>query len=134
MHLGAEAYTVASNLVLVVILVLLILRVLLTPHGAPMKDVIDLGFRAAVSIGAVGLILERLYYVLARILRRDGVDLWMMHPAPEVLSIVVAFGIYGITVPMIFSAAATPQLAVRRVIFELIGIAGFWAALVWVLF
>lgn len=130
MDLGANAYPVASHLIMVGILLMLIIRVMIAPHGPRMMEAIDLGFRATIAIGALGLIIERLYYVLARLLKPDGIDLWSMHPAPEVLSIVVGLGLYSIMVPMIFAAAATREVAVRRVIVEMSSIVLVWVVLV----
>ncbi len=40
------------------------------------------------------LCVERLYYVGARFLQREGLNLWQAHPAPEALSAFVAMSLF----------------------------------------
>ncbi|SFQ14055.1 hypothetical protein SAMN05421853_10293 [Roseivivax halotolerans] len=46
--------------------------------------------RFALTGVASALVVERCYYVIARLLVNSPVDLWSMHPAPEILSGMVA--------------------------------------------
>ncbi|WP_436399315.1 hypothetical protein [Roseobacter sp. S98] len=129
-----NAYTVASHLTLIAILVLLAVRVLRAPYGTLLETAMDLGFKATVAIGCVALVLERSYYVAARFLMSDGFDLWQMHPAPEVLSVIVALGLYAVMIPVILARAAGPRTAALRITVELSCAAGFWVAIAWVLY
>ncbi|MBW4708642.1 hypothetical protein KX928_12690 [Roseobacter sp. YSTF-M11] len=134
MDMGLNAYTVASHLTMIAILTVLAFRVLAAPHGALMQSAIDLGFKATVAIGAVALIIERTYYVIARFLKSQGINLWEMHPAPEALSLVVAFGLYSVMIPLILAAARTRKFGLCRIALEISVACTFWAMIAWVLY
>jgi len=123
--LGQNAFTVASHLTMVAILIMLIARIVSHRTG-------QLG--AAIGIMAVGMIIERLYYVLARFLAPLGVNLWQLHPAPEVLSMVVATGAYGVMVPLIWRSYHPQKKAVQRMCFEVAALSALWGLTVWGLY
>lgn len=129
MGLEGDGITVASHLTTVAVLVALVARML----RAELHDVIGAaarryGLALALALGAGALAIERLYYVAARLLRRDGVDLWTMHPAPELLSLIVTAGLYGITVPIVLASHLGRAAALRRVAIDAAALGLFWLA------
>lgn len=134
MDMGQNAYTIASHATMITILTLLAFRVLAAPHGELMRSAIDLGFKATVAIGAVALIIERAYYVLARFLKPAGINLWEMHPAPEALSLLVAFGLYSVMIPLILAGARTRRTGTYKITLEIITACLFWVVIAWALY
>lgn len=63
------------------------------------------------ALGA--FLVERLYYVAARMLQPAGFDLWSAHPAPALLSVLVAASCYWI-MPRIFEARGVGGRERRR--------------------
>jgi len=118
MHLGQNAFTIASHLTMVIILTMLAVRAL--RHRTA-------GLNAVIAIAAMGLVIERIYYVAARSLLSSGVNLWSMHPAPSILSMVVGIGLYSVMVPMVYSAQKSRRRAVARITVEIGLLFGIWA-------
>lgn len=121
---GMSGLTIASHVTLIVIVSMLAWRAM--RHMDP-------GLRAAISIACIALIIERSYYILARFLYASGVDLWRMHPAPEVLSLIVATGLYAIMIPILIYRYGLSR-GWSRISVEAAGLLLFWAALAWVLY
>ena len=114
MILQANAATIASHLVLVAMLALTGWRVIDAQRdGALVQAARKHGMALAVALACLGLGVERLYYVGARALEPHGLDLWSAHPAPELLSLLVAASIYGIGVPFL-AARLTPGRSFRQ--------------------
>lgn len=64
---------------------------------------------------AAALVVERLYYVTARLLINSDLNLWTAHPAPEALSFTVAASIFALAAA-IRRMGSDPGPARRRVI------------------
>jgi hypothetical protein len=123
-----DGITIASHLSLIAVLGALIVRVLRSElHDIIGEAVRSHGMTLAISMGAAALAVERSYYVVARVLKREGIDLWGMHPAPELLSLIVTAGVYVMMVPIIFAGSATRNGAFRRIAIDVIAIALFFA-------
>ena len=98
--LGASALTTASHVILVIVLLMVF-------HGAQ-RVIAERGsfaivassqfFRWSVFSVFSALIVERIYYIGARLMRPLGFDLWQSHPAPELLSAAVAASLFCLSV------------------------------------
>lgn len=81
-------------------------------------------------IGAT-IIVERLYYVMARLLQTSGVNLWEAHPAPEILSLCVAGAIFWLSLK-IRGLARDDQARKKRVVIIQTGLAlGVFIGMSW---
>lgn len=134
MGLEQNSLTIASHMVMVVILFMLAGRALSTFNKGLGGLAISHGLMAAIAIACVGLSIERLYYVAARFLLGKGLNLWQMHPAPEFLSLIVGTGIYGLMIPLLHAQISDRRRLVIRVLSEVIGLACFWVIFVWIFF
>lgn len=131
MDLGPNALTVASHIVLVAIVLAFMVRLAWGLNGVSVVDAIQrFGFVPLLIICLCGLLIERLYYIVARFLRPSGLDLWQLHPAPEVLSLIVAVGLYVVQVPLITTGALSRGAAGRRVSTEVGLYAVIWVIVV----
>lgn len=133
-ELGPNAFTVASHITMIVILLTLGVRIMAAKVSGVMGAAMHRGMTAAITIAALSLGIERGYYIAARFLVSSGVNLWTMHPAPEVLSIVVGIGLYGIMIPMLLADARRDRDAWLKVFREVLLLLAFWTAATWVLF
>ena len=125
----------ASHLTLIAVLMILVVRVLLAELDAAIFEAVRAhGLTVALAIGFAVMAVERTYYVLARGLKRDGIDLYAAHPAPEVLSLMLAFALHLIAAPVVRARSASLVIASRTILIELAIILVFWAGAVWVLY
>ena len=116
LNLGLAAYTTASHIILVVVVFLVFHEAqrLIATQGSFSVLAHSAFVRWSIFTVFAALILERLYYITARLLRPYGFDLWQQHPAPEVLSFSVALALFSlsaagrIAVAPSFLAAARP--------------------------
>ena len=134
MGLEQNSLTIASHLAMVVILFILAGRALSTFNKGLGGLAISHGLMAAIAIACVGLSIERGYYVLARFFLGKGVNLWGMHPAPEVLSLIVCVGLYGVMVPLLRAQNASRRRFAHRIGWEVVLLISFWIFTVWLLF
>jgi hypothetical protein len=67
--------------------------------------------RVTAYAALTALILERSFYVAARILIHRGIDLWGAHPAPAVLSAITAAAIFACWAALIRETASSPRAA-----------------------
>ena len=125
---------VASHLVLIAICILFTARAIRTEDRMRSIRSLDKGLLAALSVLVCALAVERAYYVAARLLLGSGYNLWAMHPAPEVLSLIVATGIYAPMVPMLLAKTHSPVGVFRRIVLEIMCLAGLWFLIVWWLY
>jgi hypothetical protein len=91
--MGGGDFTAASHAVLIVALLIGVRRMLALTHDAPAGRVSMAAASKLPSASAMtllALMLERSYYFLARVLAPEF-NLWALHPAPEILSLFVAF-------------------------------------------
>lgn len=97
--LGLGAFTTASHVVLILVLLLVFheAQLLMRMQGSFAMIANSTYVRWSVFCVLSALIMERLYYVLARLLRGHGIDLWQAHPAPEFLSACVAGALFGLS-------------------------------------
>jgi len=115
MGLGESAYTTASHVVLFLITLGLIVRLTWHLNGDVVKFAVDrCGFIPALAICAISIDIERLYYICARLLQGRGLNLWSLHPAPEVLSLIMAIGVYAIHISLTQADHALKRLPRRR--------------------
>jgi hypothetical protein len=134
MGLEQNSLTIASHLAMVVILFILAGRALSTFNKGLGGLAVEHGLMAAIAIACVGLSIERLYYLAARFLHGNGVNLWDLHPAPEVLSLIVSVALFGITVPLVRAQSTDQRRCMRRVGWEVIALVSLWLTTVWVLY
>jgi hypothetical protein len=101
MGYGVEALSVAGSLGAVVLLTALAARLLaLGADEAAAREALRRGLTAGVAILAAAFAFERLYYVMARLLYREGADLWSAHPVPAAMSAVACLGVAAALVPL----------------------------------
>lgn len=133
MNFGLNAYAIASHSVLILIALLIVWRVMRSYVIEDFAIVDPHNLQFVISLMALGVAIERIYYVAARALRSSGVDLWSAHPAPEVLSLLVAFTLYFIMVPFIVLKSQDAWGALRFVAIEWSVLALIWAVIAGVL-
>ena len=134
MALEWSALTTASHVVLVLAVLLLFQEAMMLRHVIPAAKPARsqrLFFAGAWIMAA--FVVERLYYVAARLLLPRGIDLWAMHPAPEFLAALVAAAVFGafatitgLTSPILGRARATVAIHGASLI-------AVWAAVAWFL-
>ncbi|MEM6727017.1 MAG: hypothetical protein AAF618_00830 [Pseudomonadota bacterium] len=112
MTLAENAFTIASHLSLFIIGVMVAVRIVMVVSRGRFEflNLFDLVCAWLLCLSMFGI--ERLYYVVARWVAPLGIDLWRAHPAPEILAILVAIGVYATGVP--FSRAVLTRSAVLR--------------------
>ena len=103
LELGLGAYTTASHISLV-------LTAFYAFHIGQTLMLASDGFarmgqsgyaRISVFFLLAALVCERGYYIAARILAPQGFDLWSQHPAPELLSAIVALSLFNLSAAII---------------------------------
>ncbi|GIT85424.1 hypothetical protein [Roseobacter sp. OBYS 0001] len=129
-----NALTIASHLTMIAVLIVLVVRLVLAGANSIAWEALGHGLTPALAIACVGLMLERTYYVLARIVKPHGVDLWNLHPAPEVLSFIVGAGLFVVSIPLVFVKSPTPRQGWTRISVEAFLFLCLWALLVWVFY
>lgn len=119
---------------MIVVLALLGYRVMrLFPNLELLTRAETYGFSATLAIAALALAVERIYYVGARILSHEGLNLWTLHPAPEVLSLVVAVGLFLCFVPLRMAIGATGRRNWTVLGIEWTALSALWVGIVLVL-
>lgn len=131
MGFGVDAFVIASHALMVLVLGLMGIRMmrLLTinrPSGG-------WHLPAGITMTLIAFAIERIYYIAARLLKREGIDLWSAHPAPALLSAVVALAAYWLAPPYFRACGLSQAQLRRRVLFEIIGLSGVWLILAWML-
>ena len=134
MGLGFSALTTASHAVLVLAVLLLFSEVVLLRHIlVPREPARSRSLFFAAALVMASFVIERLYYVAARLLKPHGVDLWALHPAPEVLSALVALSVFGAFASL--AGLTSPLVSRARMTVALHGsvLVGLWAVIAWLL-
>lgn len=128
MGLGSSAAVTASHIMMVLILGLGIYRIMqlrMTP-----RETLPLSgtwvFPTAIAFAFTAILVERIYYIAARLLQPTGIDLWGAHPAPAVLSAVVALGCYWLMPPIFYAQGMDGKSIRNRCASELSAIAVTW--------
>lgn len=98
--LGFSGLTVASHVTICLAIFMVFdeaLRLAASPDG--LKRALSTGgVRVAVFAALSAVVVERVYYIAARLLRPLGLDLWSQHPAPELLAASVAVTLFLVVV------------------------------------
>ncbi|MFD1342899.1 hypothetical protein [Litorisediminicola beolgyonensis] len=128
LDLGPSAFAVASHVCMCVAIVLVFAEAqrVLAVRGGIGRVMAPAFSRVSLALALSALIVERVYYVLARILVPYGLDLWSKHPAPELLSGFVTLSIFNL---VIASRRAVPA---GRDWIEPVSGQGFLLAAIWV--
>jgi hypothetical protein len=134
--LEADGLTIASHLTLVAVLGVLAVRAIRSERDTMLgQRALAHGLTLAIGLACAAVAVERVFYTLARLLRaQGGVNLYGLHPAPEMLGGLLIVAFYGVSVP--FLAAGRPgglAAAGGRVGAEVLGLAAFWGLTAWVL-
>ena len=104
MALGWSAVTLAGHTCLVLAVVMILWNAVVT-LGAR-RDAVAVDWIAiAVILLGVGAVVERIYYIAARLLVNSDFNLWSLHPAPDLLS--------GIVAVLAFAVAVTVRITAR---------------------
>lgn len=125
--LGPSAFTLASHVVLLVALVMTVWRVGAAVERQAAETTCNHEIMIAVLAAFAAIAVERVYYIAARALKpTNGLDLWALHPAPEMLSLMVAGAVYT------GGAIALPVgRRRRRVALEIACMGALWLAIGW---
>jgi hypothetical protein len=129
-----DAITIAAHLTMILAIGVFVVRLVGSQVDGAYAAAIgkrDLFGGIAFALGLLAI--ERLYYVAARALRDRGIDLWGAHPAPELLSLLVAIGLYAATSPIVAARAGSWVRAARRLAAEVAALAAIFGAVVWAL-
>jgi hypothetical protein len=134
MGYGQDAFAIASHATMIVVLVLLGYRVMrLFPDIQLLTRAESHGLSAALAIATMAMVIERAYYVAARLLSHHGLNLWSLHPAPEVLSMVVVIGLFLCFVPLRMATGEPSRRIWIGLGVEWIALLLFWVLIVVVL-
>ena len=130
MGLGVDGLVAASHIVLILAAMLSGLRLALHPEGSMARGMLSKGMFSfgALCIGVI--IIERVYYVAARLLVERGLDLWSLHPAPETLSALVFLAFHFLSLPWHLASFVSRRRAALQWLFELSGFVLLWFLLV----
>ncbi|WP_299370458.1 hypothetical protein [uncultured Tateyamaria sp.] len=139
MGLSDSAYAAASHVLLLLIAVTLIFRLVRFLDGRVVKLAIDrYDLIPALALCCIGLAIERAYYVAARMLVTSGLNLWQLHPAPEVLSAIMAASMYAVHVSLtrahVDHDSRSLQFFRQRIGLELVGAVMIWSLVAWWLY
>lgn len=110
-----NAMTAATHVSLILVAALLVAEIALAVrHPAALQRIGgSAATRYAVYAVAIALALERGYYLVARVVLHRGYNLWAAHPAPEVLSAMVAVNVYAAWVVVMGAASGDRARALR---------------------
>jgi hypothetical protein len=108
-----DALTAGAHVALIFSAVLVLLEVTWLVQRPDMMErgLVSSRLRVTAYAALTALILERSFYVAARILSHRGVDLWAMHPAPAILSALTATAIFACWAVMIRETASSRRAA-----------------------
>lgn len=118
-----NSMAIASHAMIVITLIFLMVRLV---HGYRQRDqlVIDVA-----CLAAAALIIERVYYIAARLIPTDYLDLWKTHPAPEFLSALVAVGLLAVNLALYRSSVPVGVRPATRMLIEGSAFSVCWLAL-----
>ena len=117
MGLQWSAVTLASHLGLVIAVLFAFANAVRRVWSAADSPAVFRRLEGPVFAIVASLVVERLYYVTARLLVNTDIDLWSAHPAPELLSFMLMASIFSLAVA-IRHLGVDPLLAVRRVVWR----------------
>ncbi len=126
--LGANALTVASHTAVVVAVLLVFAacaRLVSTPGGLGVVADSSYARLAFFSVLAMYLV-ERLYYIAARLLRDVGVNLWAAHPAPEILSAAIALAIFNFAAAIQLALSYDFDRTLARISMQALTVLALW--------
>lgn len=108
MDYGHSGATIAGHLVLCAALILVFVRAvaLRFVEGSLYAVATSAHVRLSLIAAMALLIVERVYYVAARLLEPSGVDLWAAHPAPELLSLGCALAVWNVSLAAMNAAGS----------------------------
>ena len=115
MGLGVSAPVAAAHIIMIAVIFLTSVRLVRLQGRARPGAAGSWLFPGPIAMVFAAIAIERSYYVVARLLRPYGHDLWSMHPAPAMLSATVALSFYWM-MPAIFRAQGMPRRTARIVI------------------
>jgi hypothetical protein len=82
--------------------------------------------RLSLIAAMASLIVERAYYILARLLTLEDIDLWQAHPAPELLSLASAVAVWHVSVAALVATDMMSAPRRGRIALELGGMIALW--------
>ena len=144
MNLGPDHFTVASHIAQITVLCAVFVAGLVGIARRGFGGLVPIRVLRGAIVMAACYAIERVYYLLARLLQPQGLDLWNLHPAPAVLSGLVCLGATMLLVPLVQAAIARPTKAnpfprfggqPLNFVFLIVGVAVFaiWIGAYWAL-
>ena len=112
MGLGNSAFVTAAHIIMILVILLTSIRLMRLQYLAVRPAQGVWLFPGPATLVLTAFAIERGYYVVARLLKPWGYDLWSMHPVPAVLSAIVALSCYWL-MPVIFRTQGIPLSAIR---------------------
>ncbi|WPY94695.1 hypothetical protein T8T21_00790 [Limimaricola variabilis] len=131
MGLGYSGVTLASHLLLIAAILFVFGRaqsMRFVQDSLP-KLVASRYMRAALIAALAVMIVERLYYVGARLLSGQGVNLWNAHPAPEILSFTLAAAVYHVSIAALWATGELTSQRYATIATEIAVMLASWALL-----
>lgn len=135
MDLGWSAITLAAHVSLIVsVFFVFVNAVAVRLHWGPDMPIrVFLPLLEPALFFAAALSVERIYYIAARFLRGLGYDLWTMHPAPDILSVILALSLFWLAAATRRIRSPSPRQAWRVIGLQAMTIIAFATGLALVL-
>ncbi|WP_226779536.1 hypothetical protein [Oceaniglobus trochenteri] len=128
MGLQYSGVTLASHVLLILALLIVFARAqyLRRVEGSLGAMISSSYVRMSVIAVFTALIVERGYYIAARLLSSKGVDLWSAHPAPELLSLGCGLAVWHVSVAAKKVAASNGRITIVLAGVELAALLCLW--------
>lgn len=130
MALEWSAVTLAGHVTLCLAVLLIFINALAALPGERVAGSLQCIASPVFAFGAAFLV-ERSYYVVARLLVNSGVSLWEMHPAPDLLSGIVAAMAFWVAVRVRMTAITSGRSPRRTVVWQGAFLIGVYLILAW---
>ncbi len=133
MTLGGDGWPIASHAMLIAVLMLLAWRVM---HSFARPGLLDeaerRGLSAAMALACTALVIERMWFIFSRAMRARGVDVYGLHPVPELVAFLVASTLYGVCAVLLMARLGAGR-ARRGILIEAGAFLLLWGSLAAVL-
>jgi hypothetical protein len=136
MELGLSAFTTASHIILILAAVhgFHVVQTLMLAADGVARFGQSSYARLSVMCVLATLVGERIYYVLARLLAPYVFELWAQHPAPEILSALVAISLFNLSAAGIWVMTLDSRRAMTRISHHALILVTLYASIVIALF
>jgi hypothetical protein len=132
MHLEWSAVTMASHLCLVFAIACAFVNAVTVAKNwlGPASAGAFARLEGPIFAIAATLMVERLYYVAARLLVKTELNLWSAHPAPELLSFSATVAVFWLAVAIRYLDETSGRIR-RSVITQTLGVCALFVSVAW---